>query len=66
MRKITILLFSDIELSSNAYRIIEKSAGLFKSNSTVEIYNTTSKKQNIYNFNGVAKKSIFIWKHNSN
>ena len=35
---------------------IEESAGLFKSNSTVEIYNTTSKKQNIYNFNGVAKK----------
>ena len=50
------ITFSDIELSSNAYRIIEKSAGLFKSNSTVEIYNTTSKKQNIYNFNGVAKK----------
>lgn len=50
------IIFSDIELSSNAYRIIEKSAGLFKSNSTVEIYNTTSKKQNIYNFNGVAKK----------
>ena len=49
------ITFSDIELSSNAYRIIEKSAGLFKSNSTVEIY-TTSKKQNIYNFNGVAKK----------
>lgn len=50
------ITFSDIELSSNAYRIIEKSAGLFKSNSTVETYNTTSKKQNIYNFNGVAKK----------
>lgn len=50
------ITFSDIELSSNAYRIIEKSAGLFKSNSTIEIYNTTSKKQNIYNFNGVAKK----------
>ena len=50
------ITFSDIELSSNAYRIIEKSAGLFKSNSTVEIYNTTSKKQNIYNFKGVAKK----------
>lgn len=50
------ITFSDIELSSNAYRIIEKSAGLFKSNSTVEIYNTTSKKQYIYNFNGVAKK----------
>ena len=50
------ITFSDIELSSYAYRIIEKSAGLFKSNSTVEIYNTTSKKQNIYNFNGVAKK----------
>ena len=50
------ITFSDIELSSNAYRIIEKSAELFKSNSTVEIYNTTSKKQNIYNFNGVAKK----------
>lgn len=52
-KKIT---FSDIELNSCVYRISEKSAGLFKANSTVELYNTSNKKQNIYNFNGVAKK----------
>lgn len=48
--------FSDIELANYAYRVIEKSTGLFKANSTIELYNTTTKKQNIYTFDGVAKK----------
>ncbi len=48
--------FSDIELSNCAYRIIEKSTGLFKANSTIELYNTSTKKQNIYTFDGVAKR----------
>lgn len=48
--------FSDIELANCAYRVIEKSTGLFKANSTIELYNTTTKKQNIYTFDGVAKR----------
>ncbi|HBC84094.1 MAG TPA: hypothetical protein DCZ30_01175 [Clostridiales bacterium] len=50
------IAFSDIELSNYAYRIIEKSTGLFKANSTIELYNTSTKKQNIYTFDGVAKR----------
>lgn len=50
------IAFSDIELSNCAYRIMEKSTGLFKANSTVELYNTSTKKQNIYTFDGVAKR----------
>lgn len=52
-KKIT---FADIELNNYAYAITEKSAGLFKANSTLELYNTASKRDNIYNYNGVAKK----------
>lgn len=52
-KKIT---FSDIKLDNYAYRIIEKSAGLFKADSTIELYNTATEKQNIYTFNGVAKR----------
>ena len=48
--------FADVELNNYVYGVSEKSVGLFKSNSVVEIYNTSTKKQNIYNFNGVAKK----------
>lgn len=48
--------FSDIELANCTYRVIEKSTGLFKANSTIELYNTTTKKQNIYTFDGVAKR----------
>lgn len=50
------IAFSDIELNSHAYRIIEKSTGLFKANSTIELYNTATKKQNVYTFDGVAKR----------
>lgn len=50
------IAFSDIELANYAYRIIEKSTGLFKADSTVELYNTSTKKQNIYTFDEVAKR----------
>lgn len=50
------ITFADINLSNYAYRIIEKSTGLFKANSTIELYNTSTKKQNIYTFDGVAKR----------
>lgn len=50
------IAFSDIELTDYAYRIIEKSTGLFKADSTIELYNTSTKKQNVYTFEGVAKK----------
>ncbi|MBO5005277.1 MAG: hypothetical protein J6D03_08615 [Clostridia bacterium] len=56
------IAFSDIELNSHAYRIIEKSTGLFKANSTIELYNTATKKQNVYTFDGVAKR---IYSHSS-
>lgn len=50
------IAFSDIELNNCAYRIMEKSTGLFKANSTIELYNTATKKQNVYTFDGVAKR----------
>ncbi len=56
------IAFSDIELNNCAYRIIEKSTGLFKANSTIELYNTATKKQNVYTFDGVAKR---IYSHSS-
>lgn len=56
------IAFSDIELNNCAYRIIEKSTGLFKANSTIELYNTSTKKQNIYTFDGVAKR---IYSHSN-
>lgn len=46
--------YVDIELNGYAYKIVEKSSG-FKANSTLNIYNTSNKKENIYTFNGVAK-----------
>jgi len=52
------ITFSDIELNNCTYRIIEKSSGLFNSDSTVEIKNSTNNKDNIYLLNGVAK-SVF-------
>lgn len=56
------IAFSDIELNNCAYRIMEKSTGLFKANSTIELYNTATKKQNVYTFDGVAKR---IYSHSS-
>ena len=47
--------FADIELSSNVYRIIEKSS-LLSAQTNVEIVNTPSKKINAYTFDGVAKE----------
>lgn len=47
--------FADVELKGFAYKIVEKSSGLFKANSTITFYNTATKKENIYTFNGVAK-----------
>ena len=48
--------FADIELSSNIYRIIEKSS-LLSTQTTVEIYNTPNQNLNIYTFEGVTKES---------
>ena len=47
--------FADIELSSNVYRIVEKSS-LLSAQTNVEIINTPTKKINIYSFDGVAKE----------
>ncbi len=47
--------FSDIELKSYVFRILEKSSGLFNSDTTVEITNTSNSKESIYSLQGVAK-----------
>lgn len=47
---------ADIRLENDVYRAIEKSAGLFKADTVVEIINTDNKKQTVYTTEGVAKR----------
>lgn len=47
--------FADIELNNFAFRVIEKSV-LFSTDSMVELINTSSKKTNIYNLDGIVKE----------
>ena len=47
--------FSDIELDSNIFRVLEKNKTFFNSNSTVEIKNTLNNKENIYLIDGISK-----------
>lgn len=47
--------FADIELNNFVFRIIEKSV-LFTTDSVVELINTSSKKVNIYNLDGIVKE----------
>lgn len=50
------ITFSSIELNNFAVKNIEESTGLLKNSTTVQIINTTSKKENKYRFDGVAKE----------
>lgn len=47
--------FGGIELSNNIFRVIEKTT-LLSTQTSVEIVSTSSKKTNIYSFDGVAKE----------
>lgn len=47
--------FGGIELSNNAFRVIEKSS-LLNTETRLEIMSTSNKKINIYSFDGVAKE----------
>lgn len=47
--------FSDIELDNSIFRVLEKTAKIFNSNSTVEIINTGTSKESIYLLDGIAK-----------
>ena len=50
------IYWADIKLENCIYRAVEKSAGLFKANTTIEIMNTASKKQTMYTVEGAVKK----------
>lgn len=52
--------FGGIELSNDIFRVIEKSS-LLNKETRLEIMNTSSKKTNIYSFDGVAKE-IYSYK----
>lgn len=47
--------FSDIELDNSIFRVLEKTANFFNSNSTVEIVNTSTSKESTYLLDGIAK-----------
>lgn len=47
--------FSNIELKNSVYRVLEKTTGFFNSNSTIEITNTSTNKENIYLIDAIAK-----------
>lgn len=47
--------FADIELSNFAFRVIEESV-LLNTDSTIELVNTTNKKQNIYTIDSIVKE----------
>lgn len=47
--------FSNIELKNSMYRVLEKTTGFFNSNSTIEITNTSTNKENIYLIDAIAK-----------
>lgn len=49
--------FAEIGLNSSVYRVLEKSSGLFKANTVLEIMNTNSKKKNIHTVDGIAKST---------
>lgn len=49
--------FAEIGLNNSIYRVIEKSSGLFKANTVLEIVNTNNKKKNIHTVDGIAKST---------
>ena len=50
--------FADINLNNAAYLVQEKSAGLFKANTVLEIMNTSSKKKTVHTVDGIAKSTV--------
>lgn len=51
--------FADIELNNFAFRIVEESV-LLNTDSTVELVNTTNKKQNVYTIDSVVKE-VYVY-----
>lgn len=51
-KKIT---FADIKLSNHVFRTVEKSTGLFKADTIIEIKNTNTQKENMYTVEEVVK-----------
>ena len=49
--------FAEVGLNNSVYRVLEKSSGLFKANTILEIVNTNSKKKNIHTVAGIAKST---------
>jgi len=47
---------ADIRLEGYVYRAVEKSAGLFQSDTMIEIMNSDNKRQNVYTIEGIAKQ----------
>lgn len=47
---------ADIQLNNCVYRAIEKTTGLFKADTVIEIMNVDNKKETVYTIEGVAKK----------
>ena len=50
------IYWADIKLEDCIYRAVEKSTGLFKADTTIEIMNTATKKQTMYTVEGAVKK----------
>ena len=49
--------FSNIELNNSIYRVLEKTTGFFNSNSTIEITNSSTNKENVYLIDAIAKNA---------
>ena len=54
--KLEKITFSSIELNGHVVKNIEENSGILNTTTTVKIINSTSQKENVYKFEGVAKE----------